>query len=75
MKIKVNCCYCNKEFSARVSDLNRGWARCCTKSCAAHWKLWKTPSSIWYDPRKYRKTMNLFDKVLKDLLFEQIVLK
>ncbi|CAL9966456.1 hypothetical protein VPHD148_0106 [Vibrio phage D148] len=28
-------CHCGKEYSARIADLNRGWARSCSKRCAA----------------------------------------
>lgn len=35
MKIKVNCDVCKNEFMAKVADRKRGWARCCSKSCAA----------------------------------------
>jgi len=29
------CAVCKEEFIARVADRNRGWARCCSKRCAA----------------------------------------
>lgn len=29
------CECCRKEFSARQADVNRGWARFCSKSCKA----------------------------------------
>lgn len=29
------CNGCGKEFSARLADVNRGWAKSCSKSCAA----------------------------------------
>lgn len=28
-------CRCGKTFTARVADRDRGWARSCSKSCAA----------------------------------------
>lgn len=28
-------CHCGKKFSARTADVARGWARCCSKACAA----------------------------------------
>lgn len=32
----VECkCQCGKMFTARVADRKRGWARSCSKSCAA----------------------------------------
>jgi hypothetical protein len=34
-KIEVSCEYCKKQFTARVADRNRGWARFCSKSCKA----------------------------------------
>lgn len=30
-----NCLWCGDEFEARVTDINRGWAKCCSHSCAA----------------------------------------
>jgi hypothetical protein len=29
----VKCKICKKEFEARIADLNRGWAKYCSKSC------------------------------------------
>ena len=34
-KVLVNCLCCKVEFSARVADRARGWARFCSKSCKA----------------------------------------
>jgi hypothetical protein len=28
-------CHCGKKFTARKADVDRGWAKCCSKSCAA----------------------------------------
>ena len=28
-------CHCGKKYKAREADLKRGWARSCSKSCAA----------------------------------------
>ena len=28
-------CPCGKTFTARKADIKRGWAKCCSKSCAA----------------------------------------
>jgi hypothetical protein len=28
-------CRCGTEYDARLADLNRGWGRSCSKSCAA----------------------------------------
>lgn len=36
--IEVTCKCCPDKFMARVADRNRGWARFCSKSCAAYWK-------------------------------------
>lgn len=32
---KRECRECKAEFSARVADVNRGWAQFCSKSCKA----------------------------------------
>ena len=34
-KVIVKCKCCKEEFSARVADRNRGWAKFCSKSCKA----------------------------------------
>jgi len=31
-------CKCNSKFMARQADINRGWAKSCSKSCAARFK-------------------------------------
>lgn len=31
----VACKYCGNTFSARQADINRGWAKFCSKSCKA----------------------------------------
>lgn len=28
-------CHCGKTFTAKKADVKRGWAKCCSKSCAA----------------------------------------
>ena len=33
--VECVCDVCKKHFMARLSDRKRGWARCCSKSCAA----------------------------------------
>lgn len=33
--VKRNCKTCGCEFEARQADINRGWARYCSKSCKA----------------------------------------
>lgn len=35
MKVEVNCLRCDKPFSARQVDINRGWGKFCSKSCKA----------------------------------------
>lgn len=34
-KKEYTCLTCGRKFVARVADRKRGWARCCSKSCAA----------------------------------------
>lgn len=34
-KIKCKCAVCGEKFMAKVADRNRGWSKCCSKSCAA----------------------------------------
>lgn len=45
----VNCKNCKKEFNARQADLNRGWAKFCSKSCKAIQQVKK-------HPQHYKKT-------------------
>lgn len=33
--IECKCAVCGEKFIARVVDRKRGWAKCCSKSCAA----------------------------------------
>lgn len=40
--IEVNCISCAKPFMARVADRKRGWAKSCSKSCAATHRFWHT---------------------------------
>ena len=37
-KVKCICAnrHCKKEFMARKADRLRGWAKCCSKACAAY---------------------------------------
>ena len=34
-KEERKCAVCGELFSARSADVRRGWAKCCSKSCAA----------------------------------------
>lgn len=34
-KIDRICAYCGGPFKAKPSDVARGWANCCCKTCAA----------------------------------------
>lgn len=38
-------CHCGKEYSARIADLKRGWAKSCSKSCAATRREYGKPSA------------------------------
>lgn len=33
--VTVHCIWCGNAFSAKVADRKRGWAKACSKSCAA----------------------------------------
>lgn len=45
--VNIKCAYCHVVFSAKKEERERGWARYCSKSCAA--------KKSTYD-YKYRKT-------------------
>ena len=36
--VECNCINCGKPFQAREADRKRGWAKSCSKACAAKWK-------------------------------------
>jgi hypothetical protein len=40
--VTVNCEVCKKPFQAKKADRARGWAKCCSKSCAASKREKKT---------------------------------
>ena len=33
--VEVSCPWCDGAFTARIADRKRGWAKCCSKTCAA----------------------------------------
>lgn len=53
--IECKCAVCGEKFTARVADRNRGWAKCCSKSCAATLSNKKTG--------KYRKHLACQNKM------------
>lgn len=34
--VERKCQKCGKSFLAKSADVKRGWAKCCSKACAAH---------------------------------------
>ena len=63
--IECKCAVCGEKFMARVADRNRGWAKCCSKSCAATLNNRKTGNY-----KNYINTKRFFDylerKTFKD---------
>ena len=47
---------CNKEYEAREADLNRGWGKCCSKSCAAFVR------ELAKGPKKKKRTSLVWDR-------------
>ncbi len=37
-------CFCGNEYNARQADINRGWAKACSKSCAATKREFNRPN-------------------------------
>lgn len=37
--IVKNCEFCDKPFEAKQADINRGWGKTCSKSCAGKLRL------------------------------------
>lgn len=50
-RIEVKC-HCGKSFTARKSDVKRGWGKSCSKSCAATRTNRKTGNYKRYLERK-----------------------
>jgi hypothetical protein len=48
-KVERKCDNCQKLYTAKVSDLNRGWGKCCSKSCAAELREKSKPD---YNPER-----------------------
>lgn len=42
MNVQCKCKNCQAEFTAKVADRKRGWAKCCSKACAAQLREHKT---------------------------------
>ena len=61
--IECKCAVCHEKFMARVADRKRGWAKCCSKSCAAKLSNQKTG--------KYRKYLACQRK-MEDYGYEDI---
>ena len=57
-KIEVKCDNCGIKFMARIADRKRGWAKNCSKSCAA--------SSINKRTGNYKRYMRSQDKVVNE---------
>jgi len=49
--MKRNCdnTHCGKEYEVDMRNFNRGWGRCCSKSCAAKVREMSKPG---YDPKR-----------------------
>lgn len=47
---------CRASFQARQADVDRGWAKCCSKSCAALYKIAKGSRSRSGTPEQPRRT-------------------
>jgi hypothetical protein len=49
-------CHCGEEYKARQADLDRGWARSCSKSCAAIRRDFGRNAAVRLDGKKIKKT-------------------
>lgn len=69
--IECKCVVCGEKFVARVADRKRGWAKCCSKSCAAtlsNKKTGKYRKHLASQRAKQPKDMDaFFDKVWDDI--------
>ena len=53
--IKKRCPICHKIFYAKEADVARGWAKCCSKSCAAKLREKKHKKEAKATEKKSRK--------------------
>jgi hypothetical protein len=45
--VEVSCKWCECQFTARIADRARGWAKCCSKACAASLKSFGHNKVYW----------------------------
>lgn len=60
--IEKKCPICHKIFYAKESDIARGWAKCCSKSCAAKLREKKHKKKAEAEERKRRKKAIIAEK-------------
>jgi hypothetical protein len=57
-KTKEYACHCGKMFIAKVADRKRGWARSCSKSCAANKRERELDRNQYSLPSHKRRAFN-----------------
>jgi len=53
--VVCKCAVCGMEFTAKTADRARGWARCCSKSCAASKREKRTGNYARWANRQRRR--------------------
>ncbi len=62
-RVEVRCIACCSLFKARTADLYRGWARSCSKACAARIREVKARK-----PEKYARMKRNFEDYIADAI-------
>ncbi|MBP5097954.1 hypothetical protein [Pseudomonas protegens] len=67
--VEVLCEWCSGQFSARVADRKRGWAKFCSKSCKASKQEFGGTKAFWEAANPNNKRSNIskyIDRIDRD---------
>jgi len=59
--VKKFCRTCGKEMEVRQADVNRGWGKTCSKSCAALGRGAKRPKRVVVVKETSQETIDYYD--------------
>ena len=72
MMLIIMICHCGAKYLARESDLSRGWARSCSKSCAAIRRDFGRKAGVRADKAKIKITKDK-PSSNRSLTYEEII--
>lgn len=66
--VDVSCKWCECRFTARIADRKRGWAKCCSKACAASLKSFGHNKAYWVkrNPEDHLSAKGCADIIRRD---------